>query len=34
MVEFEVDGRTGAGYLATPEGGHGPGLSSYMLGGD
>jgi carboxymethylenebutenolidase len=26
MVEFEVDGRTGAGYLATPEGGHGPGV--------
>ena len=26
MVEFEVDGRTAAGYLATPEGGHGPGV--------
>jgi len=26
MVEFEVDGRAAAGYLATPEGGHGPGV--------
>jgi carboxymethylenebutenolidase len=26
MVEFEVDGRTAVGYLATPEGGHGPGV--------
>jgi carboxymethylenebutenolidase len=26
MVEFEVDGRTTAGYLARPEGGHGPGV--------
>lgn len=26
MVEFEVEGRTAAGYLATPEGGRGPGV--------
>ncbi len=26
MVEFEVDGRTAAGYLASPEGGRGPGV--------
>jgi carboxymethylenebutenolidase len=26
MAEFDVDGRTASGYLAVPEGGHGPGV--------
>jgi carboxymethylenebutenolidase len=26
MISFEADGRTGAGYIAIPEHGHGPGV--------